>query len=162
MSPQMPMMPTKQRRKAHRFFTLFEIVLCVAILGLLGTLLGWQLKTMVDSQHFQKNIDMLWTDLHKMQILALANRADLELRITEKGGKYAYTITSDEPLKSLDGKTVKLLGVKKITGPRTLIVYSSGRMEPLKPITLTQANGGGITITPGTTISLEKIHPSVE
>lgn len=148
--------------RTKQCFTLFEVALCVAILGLIGTSLGWQIKTMVSRHRFHKNLDMLLTDLRKIQIMALANRADIEMEIIEKGGKYSYRITSDEELPQIKGKEVKLLGVKKIKNPHTLKVYASGRIVPDEKILFFQDEEGGMgaSLHPSTLTHIKFLQPS--
>ena len=139
-----------------RAFTLFEIALCVCLLGLIATAIGWQIKGVVTRAHFHKNLDMLVTDLRKMQIVALSNRCDLEMQITKKKGHYAYLITLDEPSKIIGSSEVKLMGVKKIKGtkdPITLIVYSSGRIAGEESITLYQDDENKVAL------NFENLYP---
>ena len=152
---------TSERRK-KRPFTLFEIALCVVILGLIGTLLGWQIKTMVARHHFHKNLDMLVTDLQKIQIMALANRCDIELKILQKNGTISYQVSSDEKLPQINGKEVKLLGVKKVKTPHTLTVYASGRIVPQEEILFFQDEGEtmGAKLIPSSKIELKFLQPS--
>lgn len=148
--------------RTKRPFTLFEIALCVVILGLIGTVLGWQIKNMVSRHHFHKNLDMLVTDLRKIQIMALANRCDIEMEILQKNGTISYRITSDEELPLIKGKEVKLLGVKKVKKPHTLTVYSSGRIVPKEDIFLYQDEEEqvGAKLIPASMIELKFLQPS--
>jgi len=128
-------------KKSKRPFTLFEIVICISILSIVAGIMGWQIKNMVTAHHFHKNIDHLLTDLRKAQLIALSNRADLELLLTKKEGSYSYCLRADEPIRGLNRKTMKLTGVKKIQidkkpmKEKSLIhIYSTGRFAPTKKI----------------------------
>lgn len=145
-----------------RCFTLFEIALCVAILGLVGTVMGWQIKTMVSRHHFHKNLDMLLTDLRKIQIMALAHRVDITMEILETNGTISYRISSDEDLPLIKGKEVKLLGVKKVKTPHTLTVYSTGRIMPEEEILFFQDEDEeiGASLKPSTVTHLKFLQPT--
>lgn len=128
-------------RKSKKSFTLLEIMICVAILGMVATVMGWQIKNMVQAHHFHKNIDHLVTDLRKAQIIALSKRCDLELLLRKEGKEYSYSLHVDEPIKGFSKKTMKLTGVKKIQIEKKpmknqilIHIYSSGRIAPAKEI----------------------------
>lgn len=124
-------------RKRKKNFSLLEVLICIAILGLVASLLSWQIKDMVAAHQFHKSIDQFLTDLRKIQMLALADRCDIEMKISQDNGEYSYIFTSDEVLPLVKSQKNKLTGVKKITLGKllvkketTLSVYSSGRIEP--------------------------------
>lgn len=100
--------------KTSRCFTLLEIVICVALLSLVGSLIGWQAKEMVTTHHFHKNIDMLCTDLRKLQIMALSHRTDFSLYLSSDQKGMHYAISCDEPIPHFHKRTVDLLGIKEI------------------------------------------------
>jgi len=131
--------------KSKRLFTLFEIALCMAILSLTGTLLTWQAKEMVSAHQFHKSISHLLTDLRRIQIVSLSDRADIELKISKSEKGYKYQIHTDELLPHFSKKEQKLTGVKKIslggkplTKPVTLTLFASGQITPKRKITLHQ------------------------
>lgn len=128
-------------RKRKKNFSLLEVLICIAILGFVASLLSWQIKDMVASHQFHKSIDQFLTDLRKIQMLALADRCDIEMKISQDNGEYSYIFTSDEALPLVKPQRNKLTGVKKITLGKlpvkketTLSVYSSGRIEPQEQV----------------------------
>lgn len=124
------------RKRSKRPFTLLEITLCIAILGLLAGFLGWHIKTMVDSHSFHKHVDLLLTDLRKLQIVALAQETDIEVNIHREEGKYGYIARSAEPGAVIKNSFVPLEGVKTLKEgetPRksiTLHITPDGRILP--------------------------------
>lgn len=119
-------------------FTLLEITLCLALLGLISGLLAWQIKDMIDVHRFQKHVDLLLTDMRKAQTLALTYQTDLDISIFKKDQRFFYTITTDEPIKNLASAKEKILsGVSNLMfndldmEKLQLHVYASGRIEPL-------------------------------
>lgn len=125
------MMMSKQEGK---FFTLLEIVICVAILSLAAVAIGWEMKGVLSAHHFRKNVEQLLLDLKKTQLIALSNRVDLEIRLKKIGKDFCYQIHSDEPLPCLIKKPMKLKGIgslqrdKKEIQAHTFTICSSGRI----------------------------------
>lgn len=131
----------ESKNKFH--FTLLEIVLCVAILGLTATTLGWQIKSIIVNYSFEKNIGFFLTDLKQMQFLALANQVDIEINI-KKDQKYYYNITCQDPNRIIHQPYHSLDHVEKISfeekktldsNPMTsqkIVIYHNGRIFPEK------------------------------
>ncbi|NGX39795.1 MAG: hypothetical protein KR126chlam1_01128 [Chlamydiae bacterium] len=125
------------KQRTRRPFTLLEIALCIAILSMVASVLGLQIRNMVTAHYFQKSVDSLLTDLRKLQIIALSDRSDLTLKINCQDGKYSYEVMSDDPIPCLLPKKGSLQGVKKISFSKKRIrsslelkIFSSGRVEP--------------------------------
>lgn len=93
--------------KKIRAFTLMEICISVALLGMLAGVVGWHFIRMADLQRFRKSVDLFVTTLQKLQIIALSRRCDLSVKLFKKEGQYFYSISSDEPL--LTGNKITLL-----------------------------------------------------
>lgn len=131
-------------------FTLLEMVISIAVLSLAAAAIGWEMKDVLTTHHFRSNIDRLLLDLKKAQIVALANRADIELRLQKIGKDYSYQFYSDEPLPAFLKKPMKLKGIDKMqkedkpVEDHTLIIYSSGRIVSSGEISFFQHGGEGV------------------
>jgi prepilin-type N-terminal cleavage/methylation domain-containing protein len=124
-------------KRAKRPFTLLEITICIAILGLAAGSVGWHFKTVVEAHTFHKHVDLLLTDLRKFQVVALAHEIDIEIDIHKEDGKYGYTARCDEPgILGPRSSFVCLQGVELIKrGGRTkkeltLHITHDGRISP--------------------------------
>jgi len=118
-------------------FTFLELFICLTIVCLLGSLLGWQAKKSVDIQRFQHSAHRLACELRHLQILALTYQADVTLTLYWKSGELLYSIASDEPIPIIElTRACKLGGIEKVTIEQgkpmrkelTLTILSSGRI----------------------------------
>ncbi len=140
----------KTNKRYH--FTLLEIVICVAILGIAAITLSWQMKDMLKVHHFNNNVDHLVTDLKKCQLIALSDRVDIEMRIEKKGDTYLYTLHCDDPIPCFMKRPMKLNGVQKMKvgkkplNRHVLTIYSSGRIAPINEIELMQDEERGMAL----------------
>ncbi len=122
-----------QIRKTN-YFTLLEIVICIAILGLAAVGIGWQMKGMLAIHSFDKNMGNFFTDLRKAQLVALSDRVDIDLNITKSADGYQYNFHTDDPLLCFIAKPTKLTGIKEIRQGNKKIdklqlhLYPSGRV----------------------------------
>lgn len=129
----------------NRAFTLLEIVICVAILGIIGSVIGWQAKEMIQTHRFRKSVAMLFADLRKAQMLSLCRRTDIELEIAPIKDGYSYLLRSDEPISELTKKPTKLRGVKKM-GVGVLHIHPSGRVTGVNALEIFQDEEQGFAI----------------
>ena len=136
------------KTKIRRSFTLLEIVLCIAILSLVSGTLGWQIRDMLGSHRFHKSVDHILTDLRKLQIIALSDREDIEIKLALRDGLYSYTITSDGKIPCLLPLEGKLPGVKQIRidgkkiMEKRIQIYSTGRITPDKTLVFSSGDSG--------------------
>lgn len=134
-------------------FTLLEIVICIAILGLAAVGIGWQMKGMLAIYSFDKNMGNFFTDLRKAQLVALSDRVDIDLNITKNGEGYQYNFHADDPLLCFIAKPmIKLTGIKEIrqgnkkVDTLQLHLYPSGRVGPEEKITFLQREDSGVVL----------------
>ena len=81
----------------RRSFTLIEIVLCIALLSLVGGLLTYKGKDLISKSQTNSEISKLKKTLDLTQSLALSYHADIEVKLTlEDGANLKVQITSDE------------------------------------------------------------------
>lgn len=141
---------TLKKRKNN--FTLLEIFVCVAILGVAAVTIGWQMKNMVASHHFHQNVSNLMTDLRQCQLLALSDRIEIDVTIHRDKEAYSYLLRSDEPDVGFSKRPKKMGGVTSIVlGNRpvenlTISIDSWGRIEQKETIKLYQDEGTGIEL----------------
>ncbi|NGX36966.1 MAG: hypothetical protein K1000chlam2_00112 [Chlamydiae bacterium] len=139
-----------QRKKSN--FTLLEIVICVAILGIAAVTVGWQMRNMLAMHHFHKNIDNLLTDLRKCQLIALSDRSDIEIRIYKMEDRYFYHLYSDTPIPFFKSKPMKMIGLKEVRQKNrpidalTIYIYGNGRIEPNEKIQFFQNEEEGFSL----------------
>lgn len=127
----------RKRRIFKRAFTLLEITLCMALLGVISSLLIWNLKGMLIEQEFRKSVERILLELNKAQMLALTYNTDLQLHIFKEDGKFLLEMRSDCPMKLI--KSSKKILLKRVVDcwikerrveNIQLQVYSNGRIEP--------------------------------
>lgn len=130
----------------RRPFTLLEIVICLAILGLGSATIGVQIQKMVADHTFSNNVMHLFTELKKCQLIAACDQTDIEVVIAKEGKGYGFFIQTDDPLTHFVKKKGKLPGVHSIckNGKRiqreTLHFYPSGRFKQME-LQLSQNEG---------------------
>ncbi len=125
------------QRQMRRAFTLIEICIAIALLGMLAGIVGWHLKSMVGIHNFRKHVSLFVTNLQKLQIVALSRRCDLTVSLYQREGKWFYMLKSDEPMTIYGNqREVFLEGVHSISenGNLELTISPAGRIEPLKKI----------------------------
>lgn len=139
-------MKNRKSIKKHPF-TLLEIVLSIAILSIVATTLGWQIRNMVVKYTFEKSVGIFLTDLKQMQFLALANQVEIAITINklEKDQKYYYKIYCGDPNKKINqpfqclDHVTKILGIEKDkkAAPiksQLLTIFRNGRITPEKKL----------------------------
>ncbi|MBS0628635.1 MAG: type II secretion system protein [Verrucomicrobia bacterium] len=147
--------------KSRRLFTLLEIVVCIAILGLAAVGIGWQMKGMMAIHHFDRNMSHFFAQLRKAQLVALSDRVDIDLHIVNKDGKYECSFYSDDPLLCFIDKSVDLTGVieikngKKKVDKLSLHLHPSGRVGPAEKITFLQTEDRGVILDLTTPLCIE-------
>lgn len=119
-----------------RCFTLLEITIAVALLGIIATTMGWNLKGMIDTYRFRKSVSRFYHDVQKWQIMALSRRCDLTVTLSQKGQRWSYRMESPEPGLSMK-KEITLQGTQTILcsgafkNKIIVNVCSTGRIEPI-------------------------------
>ena len=124
----------RQSKQISRPFTLLEIVIVMALIGLMAVFGTWSLTDLLAQHRRQSEIDELHNFNQELQIEALALPSDLELTFTKD--KDRLKVSSKTAEKILRNKTVVLKGVKELkfqdrTKPiYTFQIFSSGRIAP--------------------------------
>ena len=117
-------------------FTLVEIVVCLAILGMASALVGIQIRRMVADHTFQSNVTNLISELKKCQLVAACDQTDIEVVIAKEGKHYAFWIETDDQLLYFSKRKMLMTCVGRIEKGGKLVdrevihFYPSGRFDP--------------------------------
>ena len=130
-----------------RPFTLFEMMVVLAILSVIGALTTVHIKKLIDVHRFESEVSDLFIALQEAQVLSAAYQTDLALDIFRKGGILYYHISTDEPLSSrqLDRRDFSLAHTASIhfkdAKAKTLHfnIFAGGRIEPSGILTFRQS-----------------------
>ncbi len=130
----MRMMKNLMSKQRIRPLTLLEVIIVMALIGLMAGFGAWSLTDLLAQHRRQAEIEELKNFFQELQIEALALSSDLEvtLRIDKGIGK----IRSKTAEKILRDRTVELKGVKSLSlnqqskEPIILQFLSTGRIEP--------------------------------
>ncbi len=127
------------RSKPLFAFTLLEIVLVMAILAIVGGVVGWQIQGLVSSYRFQSDVEELYSTLKKAQALSLTYQTDIELSLFQERGEWKYRLFTHEPFpKALfESRTKTLHGVRQVKfnnrslhQSTTWTLFSRGSIDP--------------------------------
>lgn len=121
-------------RTSTRPFTLLEIVIVLALIGMMATFGTWSLTDLLAQHRRQAEADDLKNFLQELQIEALALQSDIEVTFSKTGEK--LQVHSKTAEKILRDRTVVLKGVRQFKFKDlqkekiTLQIFSTGRMDP--------------------------------
>jgi|GEM_PF-2260082 len=118
-------------------FTLLEIMICLAILSIVGGILVFPLSGMLAHHRFHQGVKQFVIHLREMQALALNYQSDMGMIIYKEGDRFLCKGFTDEPIKlfrpfELQNITALTLDKKKTPTPFKLNIYASGRISPEK------------------------------
>jgi type II secretory pathway pseudopilin PulG len=121
-------------KQISRPFTLLEIVIVIALIGMMAVFGTWSLTDLLSQHRRQAEVDELQNFIQELQIEALALQSDLELFFIKDKDK--LQVRSKTAEKILRDRTVVLKGVREFKfrdQPKpnfTLQIFSTGRIEP--------------------------------
>jgi prepilin-type N-terminal cleavage/methylation domain-containing protein len=126
------------KRRARRAFTLLEIVIALALLSLIGTLVGVQTVQLLRTHRFASEIEQFFTSVREAQVLALNYTTDHAIDISLENGIVYYQITTDEPFSPqvLDQRKIACKQISQIFFDQRkekklhFAILSSGSIEP--------------------------------
>ncbi len=155
--------------KSKQSFTLFEIIIAMAILSLIAAGVGWHITRLVGHHRFQSEATDICLALQEAQFIAVINQTDCELIIDREKGKMRYQLKTDEPLSILDQNPKNLKESRFITINNaktqqiTFKILSSGRIEPTAILGLHQQDPSeselqGIWLDLQTPIQIKLLH----
>ncbi|HEX2580110.1 MAG TPA: hypothetical protein VHK67_06900 [Rhabdochlamydiaceae bacterium] len=132
-------------KRCTRPLSLLEIVIVIALIGMMAAWGTWSLSDLLAQQRRQAEIDELYTFIQELQIEALALQSDLELIFTQDRNRLC--VSSKTPEKILRNKTVVLKGIKElkfhnqIKSKFALQILSTGRIIPTGLIEIQKDKG---------------------
>ena len=125
---------SRQSKLKSRPFTLLEIVIVMALIGISAVFGTWSLSDLLAQHRRQAEVNELQNLIQELQIEALALQSDLELSFIKD--KDQLRVSSKTAEKILRNRTVVLKGVRglkfkdRIQPHVTLQIFSTGRIEP--------------------------------
>lgn len=131
------MTPTK-KTTTKKLFTLLEVMIALVILSLVGAFSITQIKTLVSSHRFEKQVFNLFSALQEAQILAATFQTDIALDFFKKGESFYYRFSTFEPFSKHQFNDQEIamphLAALKFKEKSDLSlhfdIYSEGRIEP--------------------------------
>ena len=122
----------KSKKKA---FTLIEMMICITLIGLLGSVMGIKAMDLLARHRFQGSLQTWLFDFQRARLLAMNQEADIVCRVRKNSrGEFVASLESDSP--SFAPSVHFLKEVKSITLDRNpqkdlcITLYSSGRADP--------------------------------
>ena len=128
----------KRSNKTRSAFTLLEIMLVIAILGMVASVVGWQIGTAVSAYAFQREIEEVYNAVKQSQILCLTYRTDICVHLFREDGVFYYQLQTDEPFTEIpfdrDKKPLEKIGKitfnEKTIKELDLNLFSQGQIDP--------------------------------
>jgi len=142
-TPKIPM--NLRLKQKNRSLTLLEVVIVIALIGMMAVLGTWSLNDLLAQHRRQAESDELYNFIQELQIEALALQSDIELILTKDRNRLCVSSKSSE--KILRNKTVVLKGVTQFKfrdqtkSTLTLQIFSTGRIVPAGLIEIQKEKG---------------------
>jgi prepilin-type N-terminal cleavage/methylation domain-containing protein len=125
---------TPQSNLKSRPFTLLEVVIVLALIGMMAVFGTWSLTDLLAQHRRGSEIDELQNFLQELQIEALALRSDFEVTFSKSEDK--LSVRSKTAEKILRDRTVVLKGLREFKfknepkAKATFQILSTGRIDP--------------------------------
>jgi prepilin-type N-terminal cleavage/methylation domain-containing protein len=123
--------------RIKRSFTLLEMAIALALLSVIGTVVGVSVKKLIDSHRFESSLLSLFNELQQAQLLSSAYDAEVAVDLFEEGGAFVACLHTEEPgLKRYIATKRELTRTAAITfnGKKVsslhMDIYSGGRIVP--------------------------------
>ena len=116
-----------------RPFTLLEVIIVIALLGVIATFGTGAASDLLKQHSFQKETEQLKLLLQKLQMEALALESDMELQIEKKDHWKAVFKSSEKIVRSetVDLKHIQTVFLNnKAVDRLTITIFSTGRILP--------------------------------
>lgn len=122
-----------------RFFTLIELIICLSILSILGTILLIKTGPMIEHYRFEMSAKKLLNELNLTRHLSIASYSDMEFRIQKVGNNLICCRINDEPI-TIGKHFNSTITIKNIP----LITFNN---QPIEELTLFFSSTGVIDKT---------------
>lgn len=128
-----------------RKLTLLEIVIVLALIGIMAVFGTWSLTDLLAQHRRQAEVDELHNFIQELQIEALALNSDLQL--TFRKDKSRLLVSSKTAEKILRNRTVVLKGLREIKfqdqsmPEKAYEIFSTGRIHPPEMIEIVRDQG---------------------
>jgi prepilin-type N-terminal cleavage/methylation domain-containing protein len=125
---------SRQSKLKSRPFTLLEVVIVMALIGMMAVFGTWSLSDLLGQHRRQAEVDELQNFIQELQIEALALQSDLELVFRKDKDK--LLVSSKTAEKILRNRTIVLKGLRAFkfndrSVPIQLFqIFSTGRISP--------------------------------
>lgn len=135
------MMKNQRKKRSKRAFTLIEIIICISILSLAGSLFAYKAKDLFAVYHFRNEKRKMLNAIELARHLSISYQADIEMVITKEKKGYSMILKTDEPtlfnhgmlFKSMKFKHIDYMAYladKKEEDPIKILFSSSGWIFP--------------------------------
>lgn len=120
-----------------RSFTLLEMAVALALLSVIGTVVGVSVKKLIDSHRFESSLVSLFNELQQAQLLSSAYDAEVTVDLFEEKGSFVVCLHTEEPglkryfeTKRELTRTVAVTWNGKKISSLHMDIYSGGRIVP--------------------------------
>lgn len=126
----------QKQRAASRRFTLFEIIICLSIVAMLASVIGWNVYSSMRLYRFHEGFKKVKNEIEALQLFSLTFGSDMELKFEKRQGSWQVipriyeAVLDPEHVKPLDLSGVDRLLWQGIERDFILKIYASGRIEP--------------------------------
>ncbi len=124
-------------QRSKRYFTLLEIMLCLVLITLVGSLVSIKLYSLVNHHRFSHSVERLYTLIKETQALALTHQCDFEWEIKKVKEQFLFQCKTGNPQNFPELLQEEVLScTSKIQWDSTntnlvkLHVFPDGRIEP--------------------------------
>jgi prepilin-type N-terminal cleavage/methylation domain-containing protein len=114
--------------KAALPFSLIEVMIVIVLVGVVAGVCLFSLRPLYVSYRFRLEARALYELFQELQLEAMTLQSDIQVKFTDKKGKWVAQSLSEEPL--LKPQTIDLSHIDQISNTSSMVVYSNGLVEP--------------------------------
>ena len=130
------------KRHRSRGFTLLELMVCLGIISLMGSLVATKGYQLFSYHQFRCISQTFLADLNRWQIVAMAQGCDVKCKIQENGSIYKVQFEPDMPVMGVERLNYELKCAEKMQFQGKILkkfeftLFSSGRISDQGVLTL--------------------------